>query len=165
MDWYLIHTKPRQEKLALENLARQGYACYLPCLRREQRRAAAVVLVDEPLFPRYLFIQLDQASEAKSWGPIRSTRGVSRLVCFGKLPARVNERLIEILRQREATLDQTPVRLLNPGDRVGFTEGAFSGLEGVYQNPDGESRALVLIELLSRPQIVRVGARRLFRVA
>ena len=28
--WYLIHTKPRQESVALENLERQGYQCYLP---------------------------------------------------------------------------------------------------------------------------------------
>ena len=165
MDWYLIHTKPRQEKLALDNLARQGYVCYLPCLACEQRRAAGVVLVDEPLFPRYLFIQLDRAAEAKSWCPIRSTRGVSRLVCFGNQLALVDERLIETLRQREIHLCQPPVRLLNSGDHVGFSGGAFAGLEAVYQNSDGESRALVLIELLSRPQIVRVDVHRLFRVA
>ncbi len=34
--WYLIHTKPRQEHIALTNLERQGYTCYLPLLRVEK---------------------------------------------------------------------------------------------------------------------------------
>lgn len=33
--WYLIHTKPRQEHIALTNLERQGYTCYLLLLRVE----------------------------------------------------------------------------------------------------------------------------------
>ena len=36
MHWYLIHTKPRQELRALENLERQGYECYLPLLPTEK---------------------------------------------------------------------------------------------------------------------------------
>jgi hypothetical protein len=27
--WYVIHSKPREERLALANLANQGYVCYL----------------------------------------------------------------------------------------------------------------------------------------
>jgi hypothetical protein len=36
--WYLVHTKPRQEDVALANLERQGYECYLPQLRIERNR-------------------------------------------------------------------------------------------------------------------------------
>lgn len=74
MHWYLIHTKPRQEKCALENLERQGYACYLPMLPTEKLRQRILTIGEEPLFPRYLFIQLDSGALAKSWSPIRSTK-------------------------------------------------------------------------------------------
>ena len=50
-----------------------------------------------------------------------------------------------------------PVRLFEPGERVRLTEGPFSGIEGIYQMPDGEQRVVVLIELLSREVSVRVG--------
>ncbi len=30
MHWYLVHTKPRQEKCALENLQPQEFQCCLP---------------------------------------------------------------------------------------------------------------------------------------
>jgi len=39
--------------------------------------------IEESLFPRYLFVQLDIGPQGLDWGPIRSTMGVSRLVRFG----------------------------------------------------------------------------------
>lgn len=57
--WYLIHTKPRQEALALTNLSRQGFECYMPMLRLQKIRQRKTAMVAEPMFPRYLFIRLD----------------------------------------------------------------------------------------------------------
>lgn len=151
MHWYLIHTKPRQEKCALQNLVQQGYECYLPIFRAEKLRQGCLAVGEEPLFPRYLFIQLGKGESAKSWSPIRSTKGVSRLVSFGSEAARVDERLIDILKSREAVAQGQLQRLFTSGETVRLTEGAFAGIEGIYQMPDGESRVMVLIELLSKP--------------
>jgi transcriptional antiterminator RfaH len=134
MHWYLVHTKPRQEKCALDNLHRQGYQCYLPTIPSERLRQGLLTVADEPLFPRYLFIRLGQGDSAKSWAPIRSTKGVSRLVSFGTEPA----------------------RLFKTGERVRLTEVPFAGIEGIYQMADGERRVMVLIEILSKPVAVCV---------
>jgi transcriptional antiterminator RfaH len=160
MSWYLIHSKPRQEKVALENLERQGYPCYLPTLRLEKLRRGAVVVSDEPLFSRYLFVQLDTDGSARSWTPIHSTRGVSRLVRFGLEPARVDDALVAFLRQQWAQTGEVK-RLFEPGQRVQVTEGAFAGFEGIFQVEGGEARAMVLIELLSRPVRLPVAAAQL----
>ena len=122
MHWYLVHTKPRQEKCALENLHRQGYQCYLPTLPSEKLRQGLLMVADEPLFPRYLFIRLGQGDSAKSWAPIRSTKGVSRLVSFGIEPARVDDDLIELLRTQETSVQTEPERLFKQGERVRLTE-------------------------------------------
>lgn len=156
MHWYLVHTKPRQEKCALQNLEQQGYQCYLPILPSEKLCQGILTVTDEPLFPRYLFIRLGVGDSAKSWAPIRSTRGVSRLVCFGAAPAKVDDALIQLLQRQEAALQGEPVRLFEPGERVRITEGAFTGIEGIYQMAEGERRVMVLIELLSKPVTVRV---------
>lgn len=158
MHWYLVHTKPRQEKCALENLERQGYPCYLPTLPAEKLHQGRLTVADEPLFPRYLFIRLGQGGAARSWAPIRSTRGVSRLVSFGTEPARVDDRLIELLRAQEASVQTEPERLFKPGERVRLTEAPFSGIEGIYQMADGERRVMVLIEIMSKPVAVQVPA-------
>jgi transcriptional antiterminator RfaH len=164
MQWHLVHTKPRQEKCALENLERQGYQCYLPTLPSETLRQGVLAVSDEPLFPRYLFIRLGREDSAKSWAPIRSTRGVGRLVSFGGEPARVDDRLIEFLRTREASLQGEPARLFKPGERVRLMEAPFAGVEGIYQMADGERRVIVLIEILSKPVAVRVAPARLRKV-
>lgn len=156
MHWYLVHTKPRQEQCALKNLEQQGYQCYLPTLPSEKLRQSILTVADEPLFPRYLFIKFAQTQCVKSWAPIRSTRGVSRLVSFGPEPARVDDALIERLRSQEVEANGQPRRLFNPGERVRLMEGAFAGIEGIYQMADGERRVMVLIELLSKPVVLRV---------
>lgn len=151
MSWYLVHTKPRQEKNALQNLEQQGYECYLPMLSAEKLRQRVFSVIDEPLFPRYLFIRLDTGLSAKGWGPIRSTKGVSRLVSFGNEPAKIDDRLVHLLHSHETTHQAEPQRLFAQGERVMIVEGAFAGLEALYQMADGEGRVMVLIELISKP--------------
>ena len=157
MHWYLIHTKPRQEKIALENLERQGYQCYLPTLASQKVRLGQISLVSEPLFPRYLFIRLGMEQSSKSWSPIRYTTGVSRLVSFGAEPAKVDEALIEGIQAQESRTRQSPSPLFNAGDRVRITDGAFAGIEGVFQMAEGTQRVFVLIEMMSKPLSVGLG--------
>jgi transcriptional antiterminator RfaH len=152
MHWYLVHTKPRQESVARENLERQGYECYLPLLRVEKLRQRTLIVAEEALFPRYLFIRLGQDDSSKSWGPIRSTIGVSTLVRFGHEPARAADALITLLKAREASAEENgPVPLFHKGERLLVSEGPFAGIEGIYQMTDGEQRVMVLIELLNKP--------------
>ncbi len=151
MHWYLVHTKPRQEACALQNLEQQGYDCYLPLLASEKLIKGAVTKLAEPLFPRYLFIRLDTSDSAKSWSPIRSTRGVSKLVSFGNQPAKVSDELVDLIRARETSGDITEKRLFNPGESIRVVDGPFSGIEGIFQSIDGTQRVMILIELMSKP--------------
>ena len=165
MHWYLIYTKPRQEKVALQNLEQQGYQCYLPLLPKEKLRHGAVALTDEALFPRYLFINLAQDFMAKSWSPIRSTKGVSRLVRFGAEPAKIDDTLVDLLKAHEASALGEPERLYTVGERVQLTQGPFAGIEGIYQMADGDRRVMVLIELISKPVQLHVAPASLRKLA
>jgi transcriptional antiterminator RfaH len=147
MQWYVIHTKPRQEQRALDNLERQGFQAWLPTIEMEKLRRGKLTRVVEPMFSRYLFIQLDKTQT--NWSPIRSTLGVSKLVSFGNVPAVVPDALIEALQQADGAQREY---LLKEGDAVQFVSGPLQGLEGILQQRDGELRALVLIELISQPQ-------------
>jgi transcriptional antiterminator RfaH len=148
-NWYLIHTKIRQERVALENLERQGFACFLPLIRAEKLRRGALQVVQEPLFPRYLFIRLGTGLESQSWAPIRSTVGVSRLVTFGQTPAKIEDELIS---QLQVKMDSTEVQLrhFEPGEQVVVTDGPFVGIEAIYQMADAEGRVMVLLNILSK---------------
>ena len=87
--WYAIHTKPRQEDLAAEHLRRQEFEVYLPRIKQPRRYRGRWRDAIEPLFPRYLFIRLELGSE--NVAPIRSTRGVTKLVSFNGQPATADE--------------------------------------------------------------------------
>ncbi len=148
--WYVIHTKPRQEGRALTNLIQQGYQCFLPMIMLEKLSRGRLNLVEEPLFPRYLFICLDRGRHGQNWAPIRSTIGVSGLVTFGSSPAKMHPDLIDLLLRQQEVLSDTPERLFESGERLLIGSGAFSGLEAIYQMPSGDNRAMVLIELMGK---------------
>ena len=156
--WYAVYTKPRQERIAAEHLARQDFDCFLPMAlnpyqRRTRRKQARV----EPLFPRYLF--LNAVADQQSLGPVRSTRGVCTLVRFGMKLVTVPETIIRMIRARMhpetglVELDPVPVE---PGDRVKVFDGPFAGAEGILEVCSGERRALLLMELLGRQTSVEV---------
>jgi transcriptional antiterminator RfaH len=155
-NWYVIHTKPRQEPVALENLERQGYTTYCPQITISKRRRNAWHTVKEPLFPRYLFIELTEGED--DFGPIRSTLGVSNMLRFGGKPATIGNEIIETLRQQERDNAETPEPEVpvKPGDRVRVMDGPFAGLEGIFQNNSKDARVIILMELLGRENRVSV---------
>jgi len=145
--WYLVYAKPRQESVAQTNLVRQGFETYLPKVHQVVRRQGKRVTVVAPMFPRYLFVHLDDQT---SWSPIRSTLGVVSLVRFGPDAAQVPDKLIAVLRQREDAqgVQQLPDTQLQPGSRLRITEGLFAGYEGILLAKSGRDRVVLLLEIL-----------------
>ena len=162
--WYLIYSKPQQERLARENLERQGYQTYLPLIRNRKRRQGRYVAIVEPMFPRYLFVHL--SDEHDNWGPIRSTFGVANLVRFGARAARVPGDLILMLREREddAGVQNLPQPEFKEGDRVRIVEGVMAGYEAIFQARSGRERVLVLLQIADTIARVQVDADDIERV-
>ena len=84
----------------MEHLERQGYCIFHPRLHVEQLRLGRLVVVEQALFPDYLFIRLQAGVD--NFGPVRSTRGVAQLVGFGTVPVPFDANLIESLRRHLA---------------------------------------------------------------
>lgn len=154
MFWYLIQTKPRSESLALENLLSQGYKCYLPMMNIEKVVNKKIERKRVPLFPRYLFINLDFAS--KSWAPIRSTRGVSGLVRFGQIPAKIHDDLVQHIYSREHLSDSEVQTLYQQGQSLKIIKGPFSGFDSIYHGMDSEMRIIVLLEFMRKPLFAKL---------
>ena len=145
--WYLIHSKPKDEKLAQENLERQGYEIYLPLILGRAKKRGKTTKSIQPMFLRYLFIHL--SDETDDWGPIRSTLGVSSLIRFGMTPARVPEALIKSLRQNENMqgIHELPSKSLSPGDKLLIVEGPFEGYEATLFSQKSDDRVIVLLKI------------------
>lgn len=144
--WYLVYTKPQQEKVAELNLQRQGFHIYLPYLQHHKHRRNTYQIVTEPLFPRYIFINLSYGID--DWSKIRSTRGCISLVHFGSLPARVPNALVEQLEKDEVSRriqQQTTTPDFKFGDRVEVLDGVLAGYEGIVQIKNSQQRVSLLL--------------------
>jgi transcriptional antiterminator RfaH len=156
--WCAVYTKPRNEHEAQRQLENQGFETCLPLICVQKKRRDRWQEVVEPLFSRYLFIRTDPS--VQSIAPVRSTFGVVHLVRFGGEIRPVPEAVIEQLRSAARGNPGDPPRrtpLFMPGERVCVTDGPFRGLAAVFQEPSGERRALILLDLLGRANRLHIG--------
>lgn len=148
--WYLIQCKPRQDLRALEHLERQGYHCLLPTHHVERLQNGKLQRLAEPLFPGYLFIHLDRVDD--NWLPIRSTRGVNRIVAFGGCPASVPEAIVTKLQSTNTSVAPALVA----GDRVALNDPNLQQIEAIFLEKNGDERVLLLLTFLQREVVVSV---------
>ena len=149
-DWYLAYCRPREEYRASQHLRNQGVDSYYPQVEVARIQRGQRVARLEPMFPSYLFVQVD----IDAFPPYRlnATRGLRHMVRYGEQWTKVPQELIYNLMCQEdsdssrSILDQLPHR----GDKVLIQEGIFAGLEALYQEPDGELRSFLLLEMLHK---------------
>ena len=148
--WYTVQTKPRAEHQVRGAFAGKGLTVYLPLVKvaRVNPRARPVV----PLFPCYLFVQVDLeqiGQSALNWAP-----GVTRLVNFGGEPVAVPDAVIDHVKRRLAEVEKSGEFGLGPfrhGDHVRITTGPLRDLDAVFdQKLTAKGRARVFIEFLGR---------------
>jgi transcriptional antiterminator RfaH len=149
--WFVTQTHPHCEAKASIHLARQGFATYLPRYLKRRRHARRVEQTAAPLFPRYLFVSINLATQR--WLSIDSTIGVSRLVCNCEVPTPVPQPVIEAIRRREDAHGY--VQLLQrpqfaPGDKVRVIDGVLDGCCGLYEGMSSGERIAILLDLLGR---------------
>jgi transcriptional antiterminator RfaH len=148
--WYLLYCKPKQELKAQQHLANQGLTSFVPQMTVEKLRAGKWQLINEPLFPRYLFLQILDP-EQLNIRAIRATRGIVDFVRFGQSLARVPASLIQLLTEQQLLQQQQPqTQRLHKGQPVSIASGPYSGLDAVFNSADGEKRSLILISLLGQ---------------
>jgi transcriptional antiterminator RfaH len=157
--WYVVQTHVNSEAKAAANLCRQGFTVYLPRYLKRRSHARKVETVARALFPRYLFVAIDLATQR--WRAIQSTLGVSHLVCWNSEPASVEGGIIDGLKAREdqgGFIKLTRRTGFLPGDKVRIVEGAFIDNLALVEAVSDHERVAVLLELLGRKVRVVVGA-------
>ena len=149
MQWFLVQTKVRQEQRAAENLERQNVASFCPIIRVEKITRGKRAEVQEVLFPGYLFVQLGEFSVSTT--AVRSTRGISHFVTSAGAPIKVPHGLVEQLRERVTVhADVVMSQLPKSGAKMQIIDGPLKGLNAIFAEPDGNSRAIVMVTLLSQ---------------
>lgn len=146
--WCVVNTHPNQESRAETNLLRQGFRAWLPAINRTRRHARRVDTVRAPLFPGYLFVNLDLA--AGGWSVINHSFGVKRLLADAVAPKPLPAAFIDALRSRlgaDGVVDLAPDGLA-PGEVVRIGEGPFEGRLAIVSALRPGDRVRLLLDVL-----------------
>lgn len=163
--WYAIHTKPKQENRASENLRAWGVETFVPRLRRPNfsRSVAGMVYSIEPLFRSYIFARF---SAGKMLHKVRLTRGVHSVVSCDGEPTRIDDEIIRLIQSR---VEDGFVRMgedLKSGDNVVIKEGPLQGFSGIFEwNLKDSDRVMILLTTISFQGHVVVERARLKKVS
>lgn len=157
--WYVVYTHAGNEAMAEGQLVRQNFVTYLPKYRKTRRRGRHVTEITAPLFPRYIFVELDL--DAERWRAVNSTYGVRHIVCMGERPGALPEHVIPEIKKREANDGHVALTYREPfrkGEVVQITTGPLADQVGLFECADDDKRNIVLLSLLGREVPVRVGS-------
>ena len=150
LQWFVIHTKPRQEDRAISNLSAWKVECFTPKLRevRFNFYSGKPEHLTKPLFPRYIFARFNAKALLAR---IRYTRGVHEVVGFGDQPTPITNDIIDLVRSRIGKDGYVRIgETLKPGDTVTITQGSLKDFRGVFEREMKDAdRVMILLCTIS----------------
>lgn len=149
--WWVVHTKSRNEKALAHDLIGRKISYFLPMswkVRRKSRRTTRSLL---PLFSGYLFFC---GWENDRLEVLRTDR-VANLI-----EVKDQQKLIRELQQIEQALRSgvpvTPHKYLKEGQKCRVVAGPLMGLEGVVTKARGATRLLLQVDMLGQAASVEI---------
>lgn len=146
-NWYCAGFIKQKEALAIQQLERQDYTVFCPRFLKTVSHARQKKSVLAPLFPGYLFVQLDL--EVDRWRPIDGTVGVTHIIKNGGRPTPVRRNFMQTLLR--GADDQGIVKFreeFEPGDEVRTVGGPLDGHVGTLLKLKDADRVVVLMSML-----------------
>ena len=143
--WFLLHTRSRQEKALAADLASLNIANFLPLAIKTKRHGKRRVEVCEPIFPSYLFLRgsIDQAYQADR------TDRVARIIPVPDQTQLDTElKNIALALSHDARLDPYP--FIQEGTRVEVRSGPFEGMQGIVEKRMGNQRLILAVHMLGQ---------------
>ncbi len=153
MPWYAVYTKSRHESKVYDRLLQKSFHAFLPQISVWSRRKDRKKLISVPLFPSYLFIQVEDLDNARII-EILKTAGVVRIL--GNRPdgppAAVPEKTMTTIRKLTASdVDIRQLQYPRLGEAAVIVDGPFKGIEGHVAKTDYINEIFVIsFEFLNR---------------
>lgn len=143
--WYVLHTRARNEKAVAEDLQKLGIQHFLPLVRYRRVYGGKVRRVSIPLFPGYVFLCGDDEDRILA---LRTRRVANVLTVVKQEQLRHDLRQIHRVVESDEPVDLYP--RLRKGTRCRVTGGSLVGLEGVVIRRKGPWRVYVGVEFLGQ---------------
>jgi len=144
-NWYVLYTKPKNEKKVAERLSEAGYTVYCPLHKVRRQWSDRIKTVEEPLFRSYVFIQIEDAKRNE----VFAYPGTVRYLFWLRRPAVVRQSEMATIQKWLGDQDheRIDVSQIMPGDYLWITSGQFSGEEAILLDRTN-SRVIVQLKEL-----------------
>jgi transcription antitermination factor NusG len=153
LHWFVAHTKPRREKKLVEHCRRQSIAVTLPCYSSAHKYRGKTVVFQKPLFPGYVFLQLDPARKDS----VRQNDHVANLlVVFDQQT--FEQQLYDILLALESKVGVKLAPAIGEGMRVRIKAGPLQGIEGWVEKRHGMTTVLLRLDFINQAAAVKIDA-------
>jgi transcription antitermination factor NusG len=144
MTWYVLYTKPRQEKKVAHSLNAIGIEAYCPMVTVVKQWSDRKKKVQLPLINSYVFVNIE---EHKREDVFKVSGIVKYLFWLGK-PAVVRAIEIEALQNSlEGIVASFEVSAIQKDTIYKIPEGPFQGFEGIVKNINATTIQLMLVDL------------------
>ncbi len=149
MSWYAAYTKCNHERVVNKLLIEKGINTFLPQIIVPSKRKDRKILIKRPLFPNYLFVELNEIQE--NWVRVFRTPGLTK-VCGNGRPTPIPNDDIESIRIFvKSDRNIYPLAYLQVGSKVQVISGPLAGAIGVLVKEDHRRRRLVVsLELMGQ---------------
>jgi transcription antitermination factor NusG len=153
--WYAVHTRSQHEKSVTARLQADGITTFLPLVSEVHHWSDRRKIVQLPLFPCYVFVQMRLVPE--SWSKLTRVSGVLRLVGARGHGVPIPESQIQSVKLLlESNLPHKICPFLHIGQRVRVRGGALDGVEGILMARNGDRSLVISVEPIQRSVSVRI---------
>lgn len=155
LPWYALRVRSNFERTSSDALQMRGLDTFLPTVKLRRRWSDRVKVIDQPLFPGYVFCRFDSEDRIN----VVRAPGVVHVVGAGNEPQPVDPTEIEYVRTVVlAELAAKPHPFLNAGQNVRIDRGPLAGAQGIITAANGTTSLILSISLLQRSIAVEVNA-------
>jgi len=146
MPWYVLYTKPRNEKKTALLLEEKGIEVYCPVQEVVKQWSDRKKKVWEPVFRSYVFVQLDQYDKGQT--EVLETPGAVRFLWWLKKPAAVRTEEIQAIKDFLNDYRGSAISvLMGEGENVTVMEGPLKDQQGKIVKLKGNKAILQLRSL------------------
>ena len=143
--WYVLYTKPRHEKKLAERLQSEGWIVYCPLKKTAKQWSDRKRVVEEALFPSFIFIQCEDRDREKVFVHASALRYQYWL----RKPAIVRSEEIESIRHWMGDVNHASIIIesIAVGSKVRLGAGPLMGQSGKLKENRGDQVIIVLDQL------------------
>jgi transcription antitermination factor NusG len=153
--WFAIHTRPRYEKKVTAELQEKGIKTFLPLHSVRHQWSDRSRVVNLPLFPGYVFVQIAPLLHARV--SVLRTNGVIGFVGVRNTGIPIPDGEIEAIQAvMNGGVSYEPYPYLKVGQSVCIRGGCLDGIGGVLMAINGDQSLIISVNLIQRSIAMRI---------